>query len=408
MPVAVSVERRAQETRRRRPAGAAKAAGKPAAPDPVFPSLDTPGTSVSTPRPHPAGNPCDCADPTGDVDTSRAREDPSGQGIRPDAAWTYSFREAVAAELESRWPTRADAMRECGSGAVKLQCEGCGELTLVPFRCEARTCPYCARAGAAAVADRIGARVAVHDLEIEAEPWDGPGRRQLRSWRMLTLTRPAPANVAERFDPDELHAAVRSVRESFRTFWRSTAWGRRPRDPETGRRRVRRDTSYVFALEVAPGGMVHVHALVYGEYVAQAKLQAAWSRALGEARAIVHVRTADDPAGGVDALREVLKYATKGEKGTRVQAERAAAVECALRNTKRITIGGALRKVRIDPEDGETDDIRPEDVHDRAEAACEGCGLIGEWKWIGTATAVTVERNQGYGIMRTGPPAAPP
>ena len=70
--------------------------------------------------------------------------------------------------------------RQCGLSAVQLNCKCCSASTLVPFRCGAQTCPTCARLGAAAVADRTAARVAVHDLLMEAEPWDGSGSTQKR------------------------------------------------------------------------------------------------------------------------------------------------------------------------------------------------------------------------------------
>ena len=105
--------------------------------------------------------------------------------------------------------------------------------------------------------------------------------------------------------------------------------------------------------------MVHVHLLIYGEFVLQKRLQELWSRALGEQAFIWATAIRGGAQGIARALREVLKYATKGEKGIRASAERAAAVEVAFRNIKRLSIGGALRKIRIADCEGRSEDAKP-------------------------------------------------
>jgi hypothetical protein len=287
-------------------------------------------------------------------------------------------------------------LRDCGCAAVMIECRACGSAHLVPFRCGARTCPSCSRRAAAAVTDRVAARVAVHDLAMEAEPWDGAGAAQRRSWRLVTLTSRAPARD-QRFSVRALARNVRGVRRAFGHWWRLTPWGRQLRSDGSRRKRSRRDTSYVLALEVAPGGMVHVHALIYGEYVAQRSLAAAWSAVLGE-RAILDVRTVRG-AGVAGALREVLKYASKGEKGHR-QVEHAAAVELALRGVRRVELGGALRWVQLSDSSGDSEDVREADLHDSHVAACQVCGVIGEWRWVAIVSAASVEENGGFGTWR--------
>jgi hypothetical protein len=92
-------------------------------------------------------------------------------------AWANEFRSAVADALAEQWPKRALALRECGRGAVQLDCKACAATHLVPFHCGARTCPSCARRGAAAIAERVASRVAVHDIIMESENWDGQEER---------------------------------------------------------------------------------------------------------------------------------------------------------------------------------------------------------------------------------------
>ena len=149
--------------------------------------------------------------------------------------------------------------------------------------------------------------------------------------------------------------------------------------------------------------MVHVHMLVFGEYVPQEVLAEEWGRATGQdGPGIVDVRSVNprDIAGGI---REVLKYATKGEGTQRVQARRAAAVEYAMANTKRISILGALRTIKGRSEEADSEDIQADDLHNRAEAACEWCGTLGEWKWVGQDSTRTVASNGGWGLLRAPP-----
>jgi hypothetical protein len=143
--------------------------------------------------------------------------------------------------------------------------------------------------------------------------------------------------------------------------------------------------------------MVHLHALVYGEFVPQEIVQAIWSDVLGEL-GIAFISAIDTTAGIGGALREVLKYATKGEIGVRDGFSRAASVELALRNVKRVSIGGALRGIKVNDQDAATsDDTRPEDLHDQRKAPCENCGLVGELRWLGSVAQRDVARNGGFG-----------
>ena len=317
------------------------------------------------------------------------------QGLHVGGAWAAEFRKAVAEALGARWPVRARKMRGCGSDAVVLNCRGCGGGMLVPFRCGARTCPTCARIAAAKVVEKLEARILIHDEIVAHEPWDGPGRAQRRGWRMVTLTSPSAPDQAARFEPDALRHQVKRVRSAFEGFWRGTAWGRQVRDPVHKRKRARRDTSFVLALEVAPGGMVHVHALVFGEFLPQRVIAGAWSQALGT-NARADVRLVKGHAGIASALREVLKYATKGEKGDRAQPARAAAVEYALRGVRRVEVGGSLRRIKI-ADAKLAVEVSAQELHEPVGLTCEGCGLVGKWRWGRVVPALAVQLNGGFG-----------
>ncbi len=270
----------------------------------------------------------------------------------------------------------------------------------------------CARRGAAAVADRILERIRVHDLIMESEPWDGPGEshhwsggdRHGRAWKLVTLTFPAVSHKQARFEPEALREAVQRVRKAIMPWWRATPWGRQVRRGSR-KKQVRRDTSLVYAIEIAPGGMVHVHLLVYGEYWDQGELARTWGKALGlDGPAVADIRTVDpdDPTHGI---REALKYATKAEGTRQEQAVRASAVEYALFNVHRVGIAGALRKIKGHSRDPSSEDVHAEDLHDEFEAACEACGAIGSWAWERIVSDRVIEGNGGWGLVI--PPALP-
>ena len=112
--------------------------------------------------------------------------------------------------------------------------------------------------------------------------------------------------------------------------------------------------------------------------------------------AIVDVRAVGkDVVGGI---REALKYATKatGED----KAERAAAVELALRNTRRIRIYGALQTIKCRSIEADSEKATEEDAHGTHVAACEACGLLGDWCYMRAhVDRQTVSRNGGFGLL---------
>ena len=312
-----------------------------------------------------------------------------------DPAWIHAFRYLTAEHLSELWPKKAESLRDCGEKPLMYACGACGTFHVFPHRCRGRTCPICAPRAAAAIAERMLERIAVHDRAMESEKWDGPGNPQKRSWRMVTLTSPALPDEGARWDPVVLRLAVKAFGDALPKWWRKT-WGRQVRDKKSRSKRARRDTSAVVALEVAPGGMVHAHFLVYGEFKAQATVQKEWEKALGVPLAIVDVRSVgQDLVGGI---REALKYATKGTGPD--QAKRAAAVEFAFMDRKRIRLYGALRMFQGQSEEVESEDAQDGDVQDHQGTACEACGFIGKWVHIGPQYPACLTRNDGWGRLK--------
>jgi len=313
-----------------------------------------------------------------------------------DVIAEQEFRDAVAAIIGVRWKQRAWELGACGRTGVKLGCKGCGEFSAVPFRCRCRTCPHAQRAAAAKITDRLLQRIRVHDVLMEQQPWDGLGRKRARSWRLLTLTLPISRIPEANWDPIKMRAGIKKGRAAWTKFWRSTSWGRQ-RVTEKGQR-SRRDTSAIIAGEFGPkNAMPHFHVMVYGEFIDKAELARLWAAALDLPLALVDVRKIEDPAEGI---KEVVKYVAKGVGDEPLTPRHAAYIELALRNVHRVSIVGYLRQVKVTEEDGATEELRAEDVHDRETLCCEACGVIGEWSWEGFIDSRIIKHNGGFGLFR--------
>lgn len=304
------------------------------------------------------------------------------------------FRARVAMHLAPTWLKRANALKVCGSAGVKLRCE-CGDACLVPYHCGSRACPACARIVAAQKTARVANRVRIAlESRWNDDVWDGQGKPRLVGWKLFTGTSRAGL-PSMRYRPDVLAERITKVRKAWGPFWRSTAWGARVNRDRTdvdgvviGRsRRARRDTAAIMGIEVAPGGMVHLHAAIRGEWIESAELQALWSAALGEP-AFIKIRAirATTPGDFEKALREVLKYVTKWDKAPGDREQRAAAIETAMRGVRRVELAGALRSM---PGADESAAHADPDI-------CTSCGRS-SWRWVSIWEPEKVAANGGFG-----------
>jgi hypothetical protein len=336
----------------------------------------------------------------------------------------HKYRQAVSAVVEELgWKSRATAIKLCGRAGVEIKCGGCDSPSIVPFRCRSRTCPSCAKAGAAGIVGRLMPKIEIHDQRQSETAWDGARSITAahfvckkhqggcdcwkhRAWRLVTLTR-RMKDVGDRWNVKHLQQQVRrEASKLLAAWWRQTEWGKQRRDETTGRKRSRRDTSCVWGLEISPGGMVHFHVIVYGEFAAQWQLLTAWRTVLRKLAAVtdakdggVNVQALRGSADVKDAIREVLKYATKGEtrdgKTLMPSAQQAAIVECAFRSVRRFGTMGALRKITKK----ELLDVQADDFHAACGAHCESCATVGEWRWMGLVGRDTVQLNGGFGLL---------
>ena len=282
-------------------------------------------------------------------------------------------------------------------------CLNCGRVSIFPARCGARTCSTCARRAWLIVIERAEERLALFDMLLVGQRYEGPGSPQKLGYKLLTLTTRTPYSREDRFNVEGLCERVSVMRHWFRKFWRKTDWGRQVRDLTTGSKRSRRDTAFILALEIGPSGNVHLHVLVHGEFLPQALLQSLWSEVVGEL-AIVDVREARSRRG---ALQYVLKYLLKGAGGQRPRPQQAAAVESALRRVRRVEMGGALRRACTAP--SVVSGGEPASAVEAAEVrrgACENCGEVGSWLWRGRIAPSEVMALGGLGLLPEGPGGA--
>jgi hypothetical protein len=206
----------------------------------------------------------------------------------------------------------------------------------------------------------------------------------------------------ERFYPRMLRRSLKRARRGWGYFWRGLPWGKivRTTSETTGRRttRARRDTMFAFGLEVAPGGMVHCHAAVYGEWIDAQQLRDAWETAIswpGFVK-IKAMRAADDNSFR-KSLHEVLKYLTKPSPAvagiTREMSNpiKAANIELAMRGMRRVEMGGAIRRAPR---------ITAADLAYEGQQSCLECGAAARWHWLAIKPPSYVAANKGFGLDR--------
>lgn len=303
----------------------------------------------------------------------------------------------TAAALPAGYEARARSMRDCGHtiGAVR-ECPDCGDLTPVSHSCHGRTCDRCARFQAKRLRERLGADVGRCLRAIGGAPWEGDGRpawQRRRRLALMTLSMRVPVDVEP--TPQILAERVERMLSVGSRFWLRSSWGSR-RDVQVSgvrRQKRRRDTFALRALEVGQAhGMVHLHYLLYGEYVPQAELREALADVAGVELADVGVdiRAIPQRAG----VRYVVSYLSKGTGA--LTPSRRAALEVALYRRRRVEKLGAIR--------GSTPAVL-------AGWACHGCGSCAAPIWHTRAAVTersnTPERNWEH-LLLLEPPRAPP
>jgi len=251
-----------------------------------------------------------------------------------------------------RTPTRLiDALRRHGLDREAEQMSSCGDWYMATCpecgsdvkprqgHCDSRICPACA----AARADKIYGQLLDPVLALY--------RKRPRGWRMrlITLTLRKPALVGESY----IRSSVRKLlghpgtQGAITTVWRS-------------RLKVA-GAGMIIGLEVAPGGMVHVHCLYLGPWVDKGDLVSYWKAKTGAY--IVDIKMVKPGESMRGAVREVTKYVTKGLASG--EPDLAVWALMALKGKRRIREYGTFLGLQSDP-DAETKPLR-----------CPCCGYEG-------------------------------
>lgn len=251
-----------------------------------------------------------------------------------------------AGKLRRRFKRQANRLRECGQLISVRTCRDCGtnvpSTARVLTTCQLRSCPTCARYMANAARSK--------------------GRQLLDQMTKTPGCSFFALHLSSRFDPSDpaafainaIAARCKSVKEAAKYVWNRVL-----KHPGAG---------FITAIEVAPGGMAHIHAIYYGRYQDVNVIRAAWLEKLPDSPQI----RIDALAKPEDAVPEVFKYMMKlasprndERAGYWMDPVLAARVEVALSGKRRSESYGAFRGVKLDAEPP------PEQP---SELRCESCG----------------------------------
>lgn len=357
--------------------------------------------------------------------TRAARGAPTSRKYTPRAASGRPVRQgwrgwvsAVSAQLEARGARElAHNLRSCGATARVRPCDGCGDQCAaveVRASCGLRVCPFCARLAArekvqlvASAVERVehyqrqrapeaAARVAEERAKAEqaAQHWAQraavarvAGREAVASrhegrahaaaeraalarreaaairdlprwsWKLVTVTtRWNPLDPRE-YEPAALRRRVARALESWRLAWDAGA-------------RAGGLAAATVRVELAPHGMVHIHALYRGPFIRESW----WQRVAG---CIVNVKRVDDFGGIVETVKYTLKMPTPtaaewvgGDARRVVHPRLAASWLVATRRAQLLRHVGTMREA-VEAVEACT----PADAEERAaRCACASCG----------------------------------
>lgn len=239
-------------------------------------------------------------------------------------------------------------------------CSDCGSLLLGSARllttCQLRCCPTCARFMANA------ARVKAKELILRI-----PRESGYRFYGLHMTTRFDPSDP-DAFTIDALRARCQVTKGAAKYVWTRVL-------KQAG-------AGFIAALEVAPGGMVHVHAIYFGPRRDIDCIRAAWLEKIPDSPQML-IEELEDPE---TRLPELFKYMMKlsaasddEEARSGIDPRLAARVEIALSGKRRVESYGVFRKVKLEePPEEETTQL------DRLH--CEFCDATTDFR------AVTIAR----------------
>lgn len=174
---------------------------------------------------------------------------------------------------------QAGRFMRCGQSYVTTSCIDCKQVYVGPVRCESRICQGCAR--------KYAARIRANQLAIIKRIEDYPGNKLMFLTATMRSTGVFPTTL-------ELRQINRNFRLLVNTLYQK-----------------REGAGGFSVMELSPGGMLHIHALIYGKYIPQSTISKTWLAITGDSM-IVDVRRA---YGVSRCLNYLLKYITKQPQG---------------------------------------------------------------------------------------------
>lgn len=227
--------------------------------------------------------------------------------------------------------TEARRFAECGTRFIVLRCPNHDLRFHVPISCGSRICERCAAAQSKGLRQRI-------ETVLRSRMAKKP--RGFGVF-MLTLT-----TTTKRHGPDG------PARKDIRRFYRESSMFLRlfygkyaskvSRTGKVVQVRVKkklkfRGAGFIAATEFGgTSNMLHCHAIVFGPYISQKKLSAAWLKITGDS-SIVDVRAVRSVKDGV---REIVKYVIKPPTGDSLMA--IADYAWRIKGTRRLRTGGVF------------------------------------------------------------------
>jgi hypothetical protein len=163
------------------------------------------------------------------------------------------------------------ALAKCHEEAHKATCDGCQKSRIFWNRCERRFCPLCAQ------------RLA-RERKEQLKFWTA----RLGHPKFLTLTLKNVLNLDS--------AYIDFVKDRFKKLRRSKLFEKMK--------------GGFWSMEVTNQGNgfhVHLHVLYEGQFIAQRDIEAKWSKLIGQAKSMVHIKAAKD----TKYLDELIKYTAK-------------------------------------------------------------------------------------------------
>lgn len=215
--------------------------------------------------------------------------------------------------------------RDCGKFFFYWQCRRGRKCFKTVSRCKSRVCPECARIY------RHRVWTPIYDMLQEVNA------RKRRGFRMAMLTLTVSSNRFDGRMPDRSDLA-RFHKESalfFRLFfgkWQGR-WGKTGKIHED--RKHWKGAGFIAVTEVGfHNNNLHLHAIVWSQYVDQAKLKEAWERITGDSFG-VHISEVRTPKGAANYIGSYIQKVPNREGFTDL-----ADIAIMLKGSRRLRTGG--------------------------------------------------------------------